>query len=165
MIMQHGRIYPHAVLRVNYTSYDMRRCQDSLNPRTHPYVMVLSAEDDTRNPHPYWYARIIGVYHATVIHRTRQPDAKNMVFLHVRWLGRDLDYDSGFAARRLHRVGFVDGSDDAAFGFLDPDQIIRAVHMIPAFHYGQTDQLLGPSRLARQESELDLDWQYYYVNL
>ncbi|KAE9387587.1 hypothetical protein BT96DRAFT_837432 [Gymnopus androsaceus JB14] len=50
-------MYKHKVLRVNYTTYDMRRAQDS-NPiqRTHPHVMVLSDDDD----HPYCYACILG---------------------------------------------------------------------------------------------------------
>ena len=37
-----NRFYLHKVLRINYTSYDMRREQDSLNPRTHANVMMLS---------------------------------------------------------------------------------------------------------------------------
>ncbi|TFY50777.1 hypothetical protein EVJ58_g10894, partial [Rhodofomes roseus] len=32
------RMYLHKVLRVNYTTYDMRRGQDSINPRTHPNI-------------------------------------------------------------------------------------------------------------------------------
>jgi hypothetical protein len=35
-------IYAAKVLRVNYTTYDMRRDQDSLNPRNSCDVMVLS---------------------------------------------------------------------------------------------------------------------------
>jgi len=54
-----NRIYSHKVLRVNYTTYDMRREQDSLNPRTHPDIMVLSQEpkmhEDGTPEHPYWY--------------------------------------------------------------------------------------------------------------
>ena len=46
-------------MRVNYTTYDMRRDQDSLNPRTQADVMLLAHEDLTaRNSHPYWYARM-----------------------------------------------------------------------------------------------------------
>ena len=54
-------------MRVNYTTYDMRRDQDSLNPRTQADVMLLAHEDLTaRNSHPYWYARIIGLFHVYV---------------------------------------------------------------------------------------------------
>ena len=53
-----NRLYRHKVVRINYTTYDMRRTKDSINPCTHPDVMVLSHEDDTGNEdlHPYWYA-------------------------------------------------------------------------------------------------------------
>ena len=64
-----NRIYQHKVLRVNYTTYDMRREQDSLNPRTHANIMVLSQEDDL-TAHPYWYACIIGIYHTFILHES-----------------------------------------------------------------------------------------------
>ena len=38
------RIYRHKVLRVNYTTYNVHRDQDSLNPRTHGDIMVLSGD-------------------------------------------------------------------------------------------------------------------------
>ena len=63
-------IYHHKVLRINYTTYDMRCAQDSLNPQIpgHGNVMVLSPEneDQNKNPHPYWYAHILGIYHAGI---------------------------------------------------------------------------------------------------
>ncbi|KAE9403281.1 hypothetical protein BT96DRAFT_815333, partial [Gymnopus androsaceus JB14] len=43
------------ILQVNYTTYDMRHAQDSINPCMHPHVMVLSDDDD----HPYCYACIL----------------------------------------------------------------------------------------------------------
>jgi len=32
--------------------------------------MVLSPEneEDNTNPHPYWYAQVLGIYHANVCH-------------------------------------------------------------------------------------------------
>lgn len=55
-------IYSVKVLRINYTTYDIRRDQDSLNPRTHCDVMLHSAETDP-GAHPFWYARVLGVFH------------------------------------------------------------------------------------------------------
>ena len=53
-------IYSHKVLWINYTTYDMRREQDFLNPRTHADIMVLSQEPETHEDgmpeHPYLYA-------------------------------------------------------------------------------------------------------------
>ena len=88
-----------------------------------------------------------------------------MNFLWVCWFGKDLTYHSGPQARRLDRIGFVTDSDDTEpFCFLDPAYIIRAVHLIPAFAYGQTDELLlGPS-IACHDRKSTVDWKYYYVN-
>ena len=52
-----------------------------------------------------------------------------------------------------------------AFGFLDPQEVIRGVHLIPTFYHGQTTTLLPPSITARVPSEKDEDWYYYYVNM
>jgi hypothetical protein len=163
-----NRLYRHKVLRVNYTTYDMRREQDSLNPRTHADIMVLSHENDA-SAHPYWYARIIGIFHVMVhfsglsSHPGIEHGARQMNFLWVRWFGRDLTYKSGWKARRLHRIGFMDAEQACAFGFLDPEQVVRAVHLIPAFAFGRTSDLLAPS-IARPACDNDHDWLYYYVS-
>ena len=162
-----NKIYQHKVLRVNYTTYDMRREQDSLNPRTHANIMVLSQEDDP-SAHPYWYARIIGIYHTWVRHQS-PPDPILIEFLWIRWYGLDLDRSSrfGWKFQRLPKVGFVPDSPDAgspAFGFLDPARVIRGVHLIPCFSEGHKGDLLEPS-LARLPDEGDLDWRCYYVNM
>jgi hypothetical protein len=73
-----------------------------------------------------------------------------------------MSHQSGWKAKRLHRVGFINSEDPAAFAFLDPAHIIRAVHLIPSFAFGRTEDLLPPS-IARLPSEKDKDWMYYYV--
>lgn len=147
----------------------MRRSQDSINPRTHPDIMTLSHEDQLEEnsiePHPYWYSRVIGIFHADVRHvgpASKSSDPQHMDFLWVRWFGRDLSYPAGWKARRLHRAGFVSG--EGAFGFLDPGEVIRGVHLIPAFAHGTTVDLLEPS-IARQPNEKDEDWMFYYINM
>ena len=161
-----NRIFKHKVLRINYTTYDMRRSQDSMNPRTHAGIMVLSCEDeeDKGKQHPYWYARIIGIFHAHVRHvgpSSKCSEPQRMEFLWVRWFGRELSHCAGWKAKRLHRVGF---DEQDQFGFLDPNDVIRGVHLIPAFEHGQISDKLGPS-IARQPDENDKDWAYYYVNM
>jgi hypothetical protein len=42
-----NRIYHHQTVRINYTTYDLRRDQDSVNTRGHADIMVLSHEEDT----------------------------------------------------------------------------------------------------------------------
>ncbi|KAF8810798.1 hypothetical protein BYT27DRAFT_7253415 [Phlegmacium glaucopus] len=149
------------VLRVNYTTYDARRAQDSLNPRTHGDVMVLSRDD----AHPYWYARIVGIFHAMVMHtgpKSTSRELKKMDFLFVWWFSLDKNEIGGWKTRKLHLISFV--PDAGAFGFVDPADIIRAVHFIPRFLEGRTKELLGPS-FARSVLENDEDWVQYYVNM
>lgn len=163
------RLYKHKVIRINYTTYDVRRSQDSLNPRTHADFMVLAHEEsnDGTAVHPYWYGHIIAIFHADIRHigsTSTSREVRRMEILWVRWYGRDLTYRSGWATKRLHRVGFVDSDDPGAFGFLYPNVIIRGAHLIPAFHYGQTCDLLTHS-IARQPNEQHMDWLYFYVNM
>jgi hypothetical protein len=160
------RIYSAKVLRVNYTTYDVRRGQDSMNPRTHCDVMVVSPETGP-NAHPYWYARVLGVFHAKVMHIG--PEALNrsiqhIEFLWVRWFGVEPGHRWGFKATRLPKIGFVPDTDGSAFGFLDPSLVIRGCHLVPSFADGRTSELLQTSTLttARHPDETD-DWVNYYV--
>ncbi|KAF7374197.1 GLOBIN domain-containing protein [Mycena sanguinolenta] len=171
VVFQNDRLYTHQIMRINYTTYDVQRAEDSINPRTNSDVMVLSREDeDGPNSHPYWYARVLGIFHADVRHvgpRSRSSRSVRMEFLWVRWFGRDLNHKSGWKAKRLDRLGFIpaigESADDGAFGFLDPDLVIRAAHIIPAFRYGKTSDLL-PKSIARRPEDEDEDYVFYYVN-
>ncbi|KIL66687.1 hypothetical protein M378DRAFT_63514, partial [Amanita muscaria Koide BX008] len=158
--IRNNAIYSHQVVRVNYTTYDLRREQDTINIRTKPDIMLLSREDpanvDGLEFHPYWYARVIGIFHADVIHTG--PESKStlpqrMDFLWVRWFGRD-DDRGGWKSRRLFKIGFVDSEAPGPFGFLDPALIIRSSFLEPAFAFGRTDELLPPS-ISRHPSECD----------
>jgi hypothetical protein len=77
------RIYSSKILCVNYTSYDMQRDQDSMNPCTHCDVMVLSLETGP-NVHPFWYARVLGIFHAKVLHTG--PQSRNHSIQHMEFL-------------------------------------------------------------------------------
>jgi hypothetical protein len=68
----------------------------------------------------------------------------------------------GWKTKKLHQIGFVEG--DTAFGFVDPADVIRAVHLIPRFSEGSTKDSLGPST-AWSALEKDEDWVRYYVNM
>ncbi|KAI0264767.1 hypothetical protein BC834DRAFT_970691 [Gloeopeniophorella convolvens] len=164
------RIFKHKVLRINYTSYDVRRQQDSINPRTHADIMVLSPEDITNrtNPkHPYWYARVLGIFHAVVQHRqadgTVSPP-RAIDFLWVRWFGINNDCPGGWSRKRLHRLSFIPGDEPGAFGFLDPEQVIRAVHLIPVFALGRTSERLRELLVRRPEDKGE-DWECYGLNM
>ena len=167
-----NRIYRHLTLRINYTTYDMRRDQDCINVRSHSDVMVLAPDEpEAEEKHPYWYARICGIYHAEVFfkrYKSKPAERRTINFLWVRWFGRQTERPGGFKTRRLNRVGFIGASTPGAFGFLDPELIVRAVHMIPDFHGGRVSHYLPASslmRTARKHEDQDgLEWEYYYVN-
>ncbi|THU95750.1 hypothetical protein K435DRAFT_665829, partial [Dendrothele bispora CBS 962.96] len=145
------------------TIYDMRRCQDSINLHIpdHANVMVLASGTD-ENSHPYWYARILGIFHVMARHNKGQP--QRFDFLWVCWYGLDEKWKFGAKSKRMPRVEFIRSSDDCAFGFIDPACVIQAVHLIPAFALGTTKEFLGHS-VARQECENDEDWYRFYVGI
>lgn len=171
IIKENGTIYRHKTLRINYTTYDMRRDQDSLNIRNNADFMVLGCENEENpNAHPYWYGRIIGIFHANIDYQgpgSRSSDSQEMEFLWVRWLGQDRsnDYHEGWRSRCLPRIGFVDCEDDLAFGFLNPALIIRAVHLLPCFDSGRTKLHLPRRSICRLAEEKDEDWDMFYVNM
>ncbi|KAF5343015.1 hypothetical protein D9757_014587 [Collybiopsis confluens] len=160
VIIDSNRMYLHKVLRINYTSYDLRRCQDSINARTHSDIMVLSPDSDD-DEHPYLYARVIGIYHVNA--SLQDEPLKQMDFLWVRWYAME-DNQSCWKTKRLPEVGFIDSTDDQAFGFIDPAHVIRAVHLLPNFDVGQVSDILGPS-IARRSDEEDQDYSRYYINI
>ena len=167
ILINKNLIYRHKAVRINYTTYDLRRDQDVINPRTKPFVMLLSHEDapdeEGMTSHPYWYARVIGIFHANVTYLGNDSGCaipQRMDFPRVRWLGRNLDYDAGWQKRRLFQVGYI----PHAFGFVNPKVIVRGVHLIPTFAAGRTSDLMGPS-IARPISDGDEDWRCYYVNM
>ena len=161
-------IYRLSTLRINYTTYDLRRDFDTINPRIHPFVMVQSPEVEA-GAHPFWYAAVLGVFHADVQHagkESRDFRFKRMEFLWVRWLGVVPERPFGRKHAKLPKVGFVLDSDEFTFGSLDPSLIIRGCHLIPSFVDGKTEDLLsaeGPS-LGRIDSEED-DWASYYIGM
>ncbi|TFY56610.1 hypothetical protein EVJ58_g7535 [Rhodofomes roseus] len=162
----HDTIYEHPSLHVNYTTYDVRRDQDYLNSTTHRDVLLHSCETQMGS-HPYWYARIIGIYHADVLRigdGVTDHSIQSMEFLWVRWFGIDPEYRYGARVARLPKIGFVPLSDNLAFGFLDPSLIIRACHLMAAFADGRTTELLPVHTIARSPAEHD-DWVSYYVGI
>lgn len=140
----------------------MRREYDTINPKTHGDVMVLSGESSPS--HPYWYARVLGIYHVDTWLQG-ETERQNLEILHVRWLAPLMSHKSGIQRARLPKVAFVEESDYDAFGFLNPAQVIRGTHLIPTFVSGRgSSSLRHGTSLARPDGELD-DWESYYVGM
>lgn len=164
-----GKIYSVRTCRIYYTSYDLQRQCDTINPNTHPDVMLRSPDPEGNDT--YWYARVIGIYHANVWAENPAipagKTARRMDFLWVRWFGEEPEYHSGFRQARLPKIGFVVSTDDFAFSFVDPTNVIRGCHLIPAFNAGRSTKLLPKCHsIARRlnAEEVD-DWVNFYVNM
>lgn len=164
MIIPNNVMYSVQTMQVHYTTYDLRREYDVINPQTHGDVMVLSGE---RNPrHPYWYAQVLRIYHMEVWIKDKHPPAKwHLDVLWVRWLAPLRTHKSGMNHARLPKIAFMEESDPDAFGFLNPGQVIRGAHLIPAFasRRGISSLCYGQS-LACPQGELD-DWEEHYVGM
>ncbi|KAJ3825959.1 hypothetical protein F5880DRAFT_1610641 [Lentinula raphanica] len=167
--------YTHKVVRINYTTYDLHLNQDSINPRTHPDIIVLAPEGSA---HPFMYGRVIGVFHLNArVRATPLIDAvpmQRVYFLWVRWFQYDTGFKAGWKHKRLHQIRFHLGEDRAAFGFVHPTQIVRAAHLIPSFEESSTEHFLPADSVGRQYEILNAeggreleedDWKYYCVNM
>jgi hypothetical protein len=173
VILDKNRLYEHRTIRFRSTTYDARRIEETANPRTHADIIVLAHEDDSESKpaFPYWHARIVKIYHVMVrqkIQGTGLTEPRRMDVLFVRWFGLDsVDGHSGWRARRMHSVGFLPDTDTLgpAFGFLDPMQVIRMVHLIPDFASGRTNELLSGPSMAIQTDHPDGEYKQYYVGM
>jgi len=76
-------------------------------------------------------------------------------------------YRYGFHCACLLKIGFVELTDEYAFTFLDPLQVIRGAHMIPAFKDKRTLALLLALKTVAQvlNPEDKDDWVNFYVNM
>lgn len=166
------RIYDHKTLRLNYSTYDMRRDYDIVGISKHSNVMTVSKTFDptshsSEDGHPFAYARILGIYHADIIHTipgSRNSTAHSMEFLFVQWYRLDHQYKAGFQHRRFHRITLVSPDTDDAYGFLDPDDVIRGSHLIPAFAHGKVEPRTPMTSLSNTPATMDDQWLFYYVN-
>ncbi|EJC99104.1 uncharacterized protein FOMMEDRAFT_94263, partial [Fomitiporia mediterranea MF3/22] len=77
--IKNDKLFCLKVLHINYTTYNVRRAQDSLNPWTHADIMLLL--DNTE--HPYIYTQIIGLFHAEVSYMGPGADPN---FQNFNWL-------------------------------------------------------------------------------
>ena len=148
------------------------RMKESVNPRTHADVMVLSHKDrvDGCSAFPYWHTRIIGIYHFVVQEKTDggvglgPPLQMDVLFVH--WYGFDSpDGQSGWHAQQMHKVRFLPDTNSIgpAFGFLDPNAIIQMVHLILDFISDHTRELLTGQSIAIPDPRPEEEYSVYYI--
>jgi hypothetical protein len=159
-------LYRHKTLELTYTTYDMQQDRDRIYQRHYPDIMVLSDDEE----HPYLYGRVLGLFHINV--RNDGPNSllprgetAMLQMAWVRWFRLDTSQGpSGFHSLRYPTVSFYQSSEQDAFGFVHPEEIIRAVHLIPRFRSGQTAEYLDVPSQGRPEAEAS-DWRQLNVNM
>ena len=166
LFFKSDRLYQHNLARFNYTTYNVRRSQDVVNPKTpHRYIMLLATDGNDGAAHPFLYARVLGIFHANVIYTGEGSlgyTARRVEFLWVRWLERDVSRSYGWADMKLDLLRFPPMASEGVFGFVDPRDVLRGCHVVPAFKAGKARWLdgIGLSRLAQDA----LDWALYSAN-
>jgi len=161
------RMYHHRLARINYTTYDVRRAQDVIHPSTsHCDVMLLSNEEDSTasSNHHFWYCRVLGLYHVNVVYTGSgmlNHVPRRFYFLWVRWFDYVGRRSLTWRDCNLDSIRFPPTSNQDAFGFVDPRDVLRGCHVIPAFVDGKVHRDgVGISRCAADSQ----DWCRYYVN-
>ncbi|KAG2003606.1 hypothetical protein CC2G_004198 [Coprinopsis cinerea AmutBmut pab1-1] len=177
VLFQPERIYAHSRFVKNFTTYDLRRGQDVINPKTsRRNVMCLrdrstifKDQGNDRDPSRFHYARVLGVYHANIIYNgpgSLDLRSRRFDFLWVRWYDhcRKGQWDS----KQMDRLRFTPLTepdfDTDTIGFLAPEDVLRGCHIIPRFAkgkvYGKGSRSKGASNRVGDHD----DWNEYYVN-
>ncbi|KAG2100219.1 uncharacterized protein F5147DRAFT_777132 [Suillus discolor] len=151
ILIKADRMYRHNLMRLNYTTYDVRRAQDIINPSTSHLNNTLIST-----------LAVLGVYHVNVTYigpGIIRYHSHRIDFLWVRWY-QYVDEGSSWCPS-LDRVCFPPMAEPDAFGFVDPNDVLRCCHVIPQFsqHLRHLDGK-GVSRCAQDQ----LDWKFYYIN-
>jgi len=163
-------MYIKKYIRFNYTTYDLRRAQDTVGSRNQHDIMVLSGSEDDREQNPYWFGCVISIFTVKAFcvdpKRIGGSKPETLDVLYVRWFGQDEGQSEwGLHCGRMPRIGFLPATEPGAFGLVNPVDVIRRPYIEPAFAYGQTDELMGPSSIGRCSGDKDKDYLYYYVNM
>jgi hypothetical protein len=161
------RMYCHQLARFNYTTYDVRRAQDVVNPKTpHRDIMLLGNQEGpaASSNHRFLYGRVLGLYHVNAVYTgsgMRDYVPRRVHFLWVRWFEYVGKRSLTWRDCRLDSVRFPPTANDDAFGFVDPRDVLRGCQIIPAFVDGKVHlDGVGISRCAADSQ----DWHRYYVN-
>jgi hypothetical protein len=174
ILIKDNRLYLHKVARFYYTTYDIRRSEDIINPRTsHCDIMLLASALENQavretgasphsGSHPFIYARVLGIYHVNIIYTGPgmiNYEIMRFEFLWVRWF--ELHNRSKVMEKTLDRLYFPPMAAEHSFGFVDPQLVLRGCHLLPVFSCGRRhEDGIGLSRLSKDGSE----WKSYFVN-
>ncbi|KAG2021050.1 hypothetical protein CC2G_006316 [Coprinopsis cinerea AmutBmut pab1-1] len=182
VLFQPERIYAHSRFVKNFTTYDLRRGQDVINPNS-SRRNVMCIRDRTRTAifendgsgafdagSRFHYARVLGVYHANIIYNgpgSLDLRSRRFEFLWVRWY--EHCGKGSWDSKQLDRLRFTPLTeaefDPDTIGFLAPEYVLRGCHIIPRFAKGKVyGKNSRGSRGASKRVGDDEDYQEYYVN-
>jgi hypothetical protein len=130
LFFKNNSIYKHRLVKFNYTTYDVQRAQDVINPYTqHRDIMLLDQPDDNQedSKHPFSYVRVIGIFHANVVYTgPGMLDYKpwRLDFLWVQWFEYSSSKSVSWTDCSLDSVYFLPVASEHAFGFVDPRDVL-----------------------------------------
>jgi hypothetical protein len=167
VLFKQDRMYTHKIMHIHYTTYDVRRGEDIVHiGSSQRNIMVLNPQFSVENidsQHPFWYARVIGIYHANVMYIGRgnaDYHPRRLDFLWVRWY-HFKDAPCGWKQLKLDKLRFPPLGEPELFGFLDPNDVLRSAHIIPLLSGGKvTTDGISTSPCAQNGD----DWKAYAVN-
>lgn len=169
IILKSDCMYPHKLLRVNYMTYDVRHSQDVINStNSHHNIMLLADSNPSNRPTNevkfFKYAHVLGTFHVNVIYvgpGSVGLQSQRIEFLWVRWYKVIGNGNSGWGHSKLDRLHFLPITQNEAFGFVDPSEVIRGCHVIPRFMLGCRYSHGQGISYSGKDSE---DWMEYYIN-
>lgn len=82
----------------------------NVNTSCHDVLVLANEDPDDTLPHPFWYACVLGVYHAQVLYGRKK-------FLWVRWFGCDPEWTDSPSSLHLDCIGFVPQDDPSGSVF------------------------------------------------
>ncbi|KAG2014244.1 hypothetical protein CC2G_011079 [Coprinopsis cinerea AmutBmut pab1-1] len=174
VIIQNDCIYHHKLMKLRYTSYDMRRQEDVIHVhKSKPCnIMVLNPDydpaDTSSRAHPFRYGRVLGIFHGNVnfigplIEGGRSAGYHRIDFLWIHWY-RVQDNN---LPHTLDEVELLPAQEKGSISFIHPSEVIRAVHLIPRFSKGVRSETRSDGRQPRNvKVKRDWkEWTTYYVN-
>jgi len=96
---------------------------------------MVKSPEPVVDAHPFWYARVLGIFHARVLHTgcaARIAPYSIWNFFGVRWYGIQPGHRYGFKVARLPKVGFVEEEDDQLLASR-PSLCCAVAILVPAF--------------------------------
>jgi len=165
VLLKNDCIYHHKLIRFNFTTHDIQRGTDIVNAGTSRCNVMLLADDvgSSSNLHRFLHARVLGAYHVNVIYTgpgMHDFEARRFDFLWVRWFEVVNPGSSGWSTSKLDSVRFPPMKENYSFGFVDPKDVLRGCHILPAFAKGKRQKDgIGISCCAKDGK----DYNQYFV--